>query len=33
MWPVVIVLPVVQAYTLTTFGFGLGGMIVGRIID
>jgi MFS family permease len=45
MWSVVVVLPVVQAefgasrgavslaYTLTMFGFGLGGVIVGRITD
>jgi MFS family permease len=45
MWSVVVVLPVVQAefaasrgavslaYTLTMFGFGLGGVIVGRLTD
>ncbi len=45
MWSVVVVLPVVQAefgasraavslaYTLTMFGFGFGGVIVGRITD
>ncbi|MGC2776701.1 MAG: MFS transporter [Bradyrhizobium sp.] len=45
MWTVVVVLPTVQAefaasrgavslaYTLTMFGFGLGGVIVGRITD
>ncbi len=45
MWTVVVVLPVVQAefaasrgavslaYTLTMFGFGLGGVVVGRITD
>ncbi|CCE04735.1 putative permease of the major facilitator superfamily [Bradyrhizobium sp. STM 3843] len=45
MWSVVVVLPAVQAeyaasraavslaYTLTMFGFGLGGVIVGRITD